>query len=320
MSTRRFLIILALVAAFAVCIPFDSKVTPLMVKGITTSAPFAMVGDSVITHASRCESDQRSIPRMLADEIGQRVLDLSFPGQSLDESVSLAMTALRNPRLRTVVFPVSATALQEWDTDAIRNYALARLIGPNLRLTGLAERAASPDRFSGAPFHEDAEFDYDGKHYPGYDGIKASYFDNEMALMRCPENDGADLKFVAAIYYHAYPEYPMLQDNVTLLSSLGAEAARLQKSLVIVVLPINYELMERLAVRDVAVLPERTAAVVAAFQAGGLNVLDLSAIASDSDFADRWCGCGHMLSAGRSKVANQIAHGLPHAVRAIAAH
>jgi len=319
MSKGRFLLILALVAAFALCIPFDRNVTPLLAKALTTSATVSIAGNSVLGHVSKCDQDTRSIPRMLADDIHQPVLDLSFGGQSIDEEATLAMAALRNPRIETVVFPISIFELVEWDTEPVRIYALSRLIGPKLHAASLAERAASPGRFSGASHHSEAAFDYNGQHYPDYDHAKTMFFDQEKALMPCPENDGADARLITASYHHGYLEYPILRDDMALISSLGKEATRLGKSMWFVVLPIDYQLLEKLDGPSATLLRGRATALVAALGADGLNVIDLSASVPNGDFADRWCACGHLLAPGRADVAGRIAQSLSNAARASAA-
>lgn len=319
MSKRRFLIILALVAAFALCVPLDAKITPLLAKVLASSATVSIAGNSVLSHVSKCDQDSRSLPRMLADDIRRPVLDLSFPGQSIEEEATLAMASLRNRKIRTVVFPISLFELVDWDTEPVRIYVLSRLIGPKLHAAGLTERAASAGRFSGESHHTEAAFDYNGQHYPDYAHVKAAYFDQEKALMPCPENDGTDVKFITALYHHDYVEYPILRDDMGLISSLGKEAIRLRKSLRFVILPIDYELLEKLDDPSATLLRARVAELTAALGADGLEVIDLSASVPNGAFADRWCACGHLLAPGRAEVARRIAQHLSNSAPAIAA-
>ena len=320
MAKSRFLLVLILVAAVALCIPYDPKVTPLLITGRLNAATISVTGNSVLSHISKCDQDGRSLVTMMANETGQAILDLSFSGQSLSESANLAAVSLKNPHIQTVLFPISLFELTAWDTDQVRAYGLFRLINPELLAASFMERARSPNRFSGAEEPLDGPFDYRGKHYPDYRLIKTAYFNREKAAMPCPENDGADLEFVRANYHHMVFERDPDQRVLPLIASLGKDANQRAKSLVVIILPIDVELMTRLGLPDASALQEKIAGLVQTLAADGVTVIDLSASLHNSDFADRWCACGHLVDSGRLAVAQAVGRRLRDQPREFAAH
>jgi len=317
MTKSQFLVALALVVAVAVCVPFDLKQTPLLAEALTRGNKISITGNSVLSHTSRCDQDSRSLVSILANDLRQPVLDLSFNGQSLSEAANFAAVSLKNPHIQTVIFPVSLFEFVDWDTDPIRTYALFRLLNPDLDAASLAERAQSPGRFSGQESGLHAAFDYDGIHYPDYDGIKQHYMSYERDMMRCPENDGANLKFTAASYHHLLMQFPILDKPLSLVSSLGKDAAQRRKSLVVVILPIDFELFAKLGVPGLEALHAKVDHVVQTLGTDGLNVIDLSASLHNNDFADRWCACGHLLETGRQLTAERIVQRIPDSTRNI---
>jgi hypothetical protein len=320
MVKSHFLVTFALVAVVTFCLPIDAKRTPLLAKALVSSPKVSVVGNSVLSHTSKCDQDGRSLVGMLANDLRQPILDLSFRGQSLSEATNLAAASLKNPHIQTVILPVSLFELVEWDTDPIRTYALFKLINPALDAASLVERMKSPGRFSGEASGLEAAFDYNGIHYPDYDGIKLQYFNYERDVMHCPENDGANLKFVAANYHHLFFEFPILDKDLSLISSVGQAAARRGKSLLVVILPIDYELIAKLSIPGINGLHEKVNRVVQILRGTGLNVVDLSATLPDSDFADRWCACGHLLETGRIGTAEKIVQHISKPAQDVAAY
>jgi hypothetical protein len=319
MSKRWFVLILAVVAVITLCAPFDPKLASLMLRAWSTSAPVSIVGNSVLSHASRCDSDPRTLPQMLAADIGQSVLDISFPGQLLDPAVNLAAIALRNPHTRTVVVPVSLFELIQWDGLSWRDYMLFRLINPAIAARSLRARLLGPDDIATShPLY--SAFTYAGKDYPDYNLLKATYLGPESTTMPCPENDGVNRNFIAANYYHTYFEFPLASGSVKMLASLGEEARRRGRSLLVVLMPIDEELIAQLGVAGAASLQGTVTQALDALTSRGLHVLDLSSSVANADFADRWCACGHLLDDGRVAVAQRIGHQLMDSARTIAAH
>ncbi len=319
MSKCRFVVILGVMAGLVLCTPFDPKLTPLVIRAFSTSAPVSIVGNSVMSHTSRCDSDLRTLPQMLAADIGHPVLDLSFPGQSFDETVNLAAIALRNPRSTAVVVPLSLFELIEWDDLSWRAYMMFRLINPSIAARSLRARLLGPEEIATSrPI--DAAYSYGGTDYPDYGLLKTIYLTPENAAMSCPENDGVNRKFIAANYHHQYFEYPVAAGSLALLDSLGKEAKRRERSVLVVLMPIDQEMITRLDVAGSADLQQKIARTVDDLTSRGLHVLDLSASVGNADFADRWCACGHLLEGGRLAVAARIGEVLTGSGRAIAAH
>jgi hypothetical protein len=320
MTKSQFLLAFALVVAVAVCVPFDLKQTPLLAEALTSESKISVIGNSVLSHTSRCDQDSRSLVSMLSDGLRQPVLDLSFNGQSLSEAANFAAASLKNPHIHTVLFPVSLFEFVDWDTDPIRTYALFRLLNPDLDAASLAERMESPGRFSGQESELHAAFDYDGIHYPDYNGIKQHYMSYERDMMRCPENDGANLKFTAASYHHLLMQFPILDKPLSLVSSLGKDAAQRRKSLLVVILPIDFELIAKLGVPGLDALHTKVDHVVQTLSSDGLKVVDLSASLHNNDFADHWCACGHLVETGRQLTAERIIQRIPDMTQNVAVY
>ena len=320
MAKSQFLVVFAIVVAVAVCVPFDLKQTPLLAEALTGRNKVSIIGNSVLSHTSRCDRDSRSLVSILADDLRQPVLDLSFNGQSLSEAANFAAASLKNPHIQTVIFPVSLFEFVDWDTDPIRTYALFKLLNPDLDAASLTERVLSPGRFSGQESSLHAAFDYDGIHYPDYDGIKQRYMSYERDMMRCPEDNGVNLNFVAASYHHILMQFPILDKPLSLVSSLGKDAAQRRKSLVVVILPIDFELIAKLGVPDLNALRTKVDHVVQTLSADGLRVVDLSASLHNNDFADRWCACGHLVETGRQLTAEKIVQHMPDLTQNVAVY
>lgn len=302
-------IVLFVVAAVLAFVAPGREIVPLA-KSRLNGAHVMVLGNSAITHRSKCDSDQRTIPAMMADESGFTVTDLSTPGQLIDQSVNIAGAGLSNPNLRRIVLTFSLFDLADYDTTPLQEALLHRTWNRQLTQSNLLERvtaqgSAMPLLVGRTPGSR-AAFEYKSEHYPEYEGIKRNYFVREKAAMKCPEHDGYDPKFVEAFHAFQYTRLPMHSQLVTLIGRLEREARRSGVKLDVALLPINVELMARMEPALVADLKVRVARVSRALEQQGVTLTDLSAIASNDEFADRWCACGHLLSAGRLKVARQL--------------
>ena len=78
--------------------------------------------------------------------------------------------------------------------------------------------------------------------------------------------------------------------------------------------------MAQLGLPDTRALQGDIAGLVQTLAADGVTAMDLSASLPNSDFADRWCACGHLLDTGRVAVAQSVGRRLRDHPRELAAH
>jgi hypothetical protein len=271
----------------------------------------AISGNSVLTHASRCDPKAATVAELLAsDHMARPVLDMSFGGQVLDETVHYAALALRRAQITDVVAMISLFSLNDWNPLDLRRLILFKAIDPAESVQSVGDRFRSAFTLEANTPPALAAFDYRGQHYPSYDEIKARYFAAEKDRMPCPEDDGGDRNFIEAYYNHSYLGGPILEQNLAMLQGLGRDAAARGKRLHIVLLPIDYGLIESMQGDMADQIRQRAATVVTRLQQEGLSVVDLSGQVASSNFADRWCACGHLLLQGREQVSAATADAL----------
>ena len=88
-------ILLFLAAAILVFLAPSPRDTLPLLQGARSAADTVIVGNYAPSHRSRCDDDQRTVAMMMSDLQQSPVLDLSSPGQLVDESVNIAGLALQ---------------------------------------------------------------------------------------------------------------------------------------------------------------------------------------------------------------------------------
>jgi hypothetical protein len=273
-----------------------------VLRALFTKAELVVVGNSIIDHVSRCDVDRRSIAEEVSVATGRTVSDISYGGQSIEESANVAAVALRNPDVGAIVVGIAPGALQAWGELPVQDQLFYRLVNRPLV-------AAPPWSKLGAGVISEYQkpFAYKGVQYPDYAGIKKIFYEAESKAMGCPETDGRDRTFVEANYFHNYLTYPVRDDNVVLLGSLSRYASRRDKDVVVIILPVDYQALGGFDRAWPDELRQGTRGAVSALRTAGVAVVDLSEAASNDMFADRWCACGHLLETGRAVVADAVA-------------
>jgi hypothetical protein len=275
-------------------------------KTLRSRADVAMVGNSVMSHASKCDARSEGIAALLAERRGRDVLDLSIPGQLPEEELNLAALALRNPGVRQIVVPMSLADLGDWDTLSLQALLFWRSVNPALPGPSLWGRVG-PYLLTGPPIASREGFNWEGMKaevgHPGYDAIK-EHFTLEKQKMGCPENDGFDADFNRAYYENQYVQLPIRRENLDVMGAFASQARARGVRVIWPFLPINLELMQRLQPSAAAAARARVKQLIAALATRDIRVLDLSELVPNDEFADRWCACGHLLLAGRQRVAN----------------
>lgn len=305
-SARRFLLIAAAAAVVVYLCPFGNKTDlALGERAMTTADAVVIVGNSVVDHVSQCDAVASPIPSLVGELAGARVADLSASGQLLEESIAYAGIALRNRSVKTVVMLVAYYSLaDEWEPTMQRAAFLDVWSGISpFALDEVFERSGG---FNGEELRFHDAFVYRGERYPDYSELKAAYFERELAAETCPEGNGVDSGFIDAYYHHAYLGAPINEQNVLAIGRLAARAGRDGKQVVVVLMPIDYQLMGTLDPAMVGAIESRVHSAVADIARLGVRVVDLSQLLPNQSFADRWCACGHLLQSGRETVTKAI--------------
>lgn len=305
-SALRFLVVAAVAAVVVYLCPFGNKTDfSLGGRAMTTPAAVVIVGNSVVDHVSQCDTVASSIPSLVGELAGVRVADLSASGQLLKESIVYAGIALRNRSVKTVVMLVAYYSLaDEWEPTMQRAAFLDVWSGISpFALDEVFERSGG---FNGEALRFHAAFVYRGKKYPDYSELKAAYFERELAAETCPEGNGIDSGFVAAYYHHSYLGAPISERNVLAIGRLAAAARRDGKQVVVVMMPIDYQLMGTFDPAMVGPIKSGVHSAVADIAGLGVGVVNLSQLLPNQSFSDRWCACGHLVQSGRETVTRAI--------------
>ena len=308
MKAAAFIATSLIVAAAVFLFPISRRRDLNLLIGIARNkAPLVITGNSAAVTASRCDSSASNILELLSAKLHRDHLNLAFPGQTLTESANLAGLAMRTAATTDVIALVSYFELQDWDNLDLQQYVFYRLANPSLHAEPLLGRLLSGRAVIGAPHLRTQPFEYEGQKYENYDLLSGTLFEAERNAMPCPENDGLNQDFVTAYYYQQYQHYPPNLQNVELLASLGRVAIAAGKRLWIVIMPIDYQLLDRLGPSAADLVQQRSLDVVRSLRGRGLTVVDLSESLGNAAFGDRWCACGHLQLTGREAVAAALA-------------
>jgi hypothetical protein len=282
----------------------------LAARALRTQAPIAIAGNSSIAHVSKCDSDGRTLLEMIQDQTAEKTEGLNYNGQSFDDSIQFTSAALQNQKIKSVIVLFSLAGLQQWDQGSLQRYLFFKLLNPSLQEATLRSRVFSPAILNGEASEGFLSFRYKGVEYPEYKQMLATYFERESEDMPCPERDGKDLRFIEAYYDHNYLRYPLRAENFDLLASMAEEASRRGKQFLLVIAPIDFDLMNQLNPEMAASVRAKEGLVFQVLKRRKVNVLDLGDALRNEDFADRYCACGHMVESGRRKAAQAIADAL----------
>jgi hypothetical protein len=247
---------------------------------------------------------------MIQDQTAEKTEGLNYNGQSFDDSIQFTSAALQNQKIKSVIVLFSLAGLQQWDQGSLQRYLFFKLLNPSLQEATLRSRVFSPAILNGEASEGFLSFRYKGVEYPEYKQMLATYFERESEDMPCPERDGKDLRFIEAYYDHNYLRYPLRAENFDLLASMAEEASRRGKQFLLVIAPIDFDLMNQLNPEMAASVRAKEGLVFQVLKRRKVNVLDLGDALRNEDFADRYCACGHMVESGRRKAAQAIADAL----------
>jgi hypothetical protein len=265
----------------------------------------AVFGNSVIDALSRCDRDRRTLLEMIADASSRHSIDLSYGGQTISEELNLSSAALRAPGIDELVVFISTTSLADYDAIDLRSALFFRLFGTPLFSNDFLARLSRGVGLTGV-VHRFEPFEYKGRSYPDYDGVKNRYFVKERQYTACPERQGEDLGFIEAYYYRNLAEPNIWQQNVIDLSILAKDALDRRKRLVFVLSPINFGDMEALDPELAKAARRRRDQVLALADANNISIIDATEVAQADDFADRYCACGHLNERGRAALIDAI--------------
>ncbi|WP_428152570.1 hypothetical protein [Brevundimonas sp.] len=305
-GSRQLWLVLLMAASFAVVFLFPAprqRVGTVAFAAATAhDAQVAVVGNSVVTHVSKCDADRRAIPAMLQDALASEVVDLSYGGEPLAESINYAAIALQQPRIRTVVLYLGQGSLANPDPNDWQTTAFFGLVAGPLRVNDLSARLSRGTGITPGAATARLPFRYEGVDYPGYDQIQMTWFADEKARQGCPETLGHDRRFIEANFWtnlvRPQPYWPLLED----IGDLQRQADARGKRLVVLFLPNDMAGLRTLDAGLAAQVDARRAEIVRRAAAFGVAVTEIAPFSPDQ-FADRWCACGHLSQSGRLAVA-----------------
>lgn len=303
---RRRWLVLLLAASFAVVFLFPvprQRVGTVAFAAMTVRhADVAVVGNSVVTHVSKCDADRRDIPEMLEHALASEVVDLSYGGEPLAESINYAAIALQQARITTVVLYLGQGSLANPDPNDWQTTAFFGLVAGPLRVNDLRARLSRGTGIAPGAATARLPFRYKGIDYPSYDRIQMTWFADEKARQGCPETLGHDRRFIEANFWtnlvRPEPFWPLLQDIGDLQRQAGARGKRL----VVILLPNDRAGLRTLHAGLAAEVDARRAEIIRRAAASGVEVHEIGPFSPDQ-FADRWCACGHLSQSGRLAIA-----------------
>ena len=303
-SRRRWLVLL-MAASFCVVFLFPSprqRVGEVTLAALGAGdAELAVVGNSVVTHVSKCDADRRDIPAMLQDTLESEVVDLSYGGEPLAESINYAAIALQQARIRTVVLYLGQGSLANPDPNDLQTTAFFGLVAGPFRVNDLGARLSRGTGLMPGAATARLPFRYEGIDYPAYDKIQMTYCADEKARQGCPETLGHDLRFIEANFWtnlvRPEPFWPLLED----IGDLQRQATARGKRLVVIFLPNDMTGLRTLDAGLAAQVDARRAEIVQRAASIGVSMTEIGPFGPDQ-FADRWCACGHLSQSGRHAV------------------
>jgi hypothetical protein len=276
-----------------------------------TPDSLVVVGNSVVDHVSRCDADRRTIPEMLRD-VGRRpVIDMSYGGQNLEESLGYAWQAVNKGGRGPLVFFVSSFAFNFAAAQDLRSELLLRGAGGALRGPSLLARFAEGVYIAPRPPVTLSSYTYRGKTYPTYEAIKETYFSRERQHMGCPETLGIDSTFIESNYWNNYARSERQAIYVDEFEWLARATSLERRPFLVVLLPVDGEDLSHLNPELAQQIRQRADDVSRALRVRHVPLLDMSAAESADRFADRWCACGHLGETGREDVVRRALASLP---------
>ena len=308
----RYTLVLFLGILATVLFPFPmDEATPIIRQAVQRSAPTMILGSSGIDESSRCESDRRSIPTMVSDQLGEPVIDASRNGLTVEAAVNIAAVVEKYRAIKNVVLAAGWVDLLETDAMSTHDTLAFRELNPELSFDKPQDYYHGLQSLFARYQHIDQPFTFRGVNYRG---DVPGLFESEAKQRTCPENDGHNMVAIAANYYHLNVEYAPSPSLARLIVSLNRHLQAEQRAAVFVLLPLNLEYMGRIDSAGPGLIRQRRDALVAELRTGGVRVVDLLETLPSSDFIDRWCACTHYSAQGRMEIASQIA-GLVNSVK-----
>ena len=264
----------------------------VLVRLLYQDSDTVLLGNSVNLHISKCDADRRNIGEFMASG-GTKALDLSRPGSDLSSMMRYARLAAAFRSVEVVLIPLNAAG--SFLHGAESPYGVAEIVA------ALGEEIHAP-----AKTHSDALY-YKGVKYGEYSDYANVYFPVESSRMQCPETLGFDKKFIEFIYWNYFGRQEEGVDEFPAFISFQRELSDKGVTVIVVLMPQNLDAIRLLNGNEVheRVL-SRIEARKAGLQAKGVQFIDLSSTLRAEDFADQWCGCGHLNERGRAFVARNV--------------
>jgi hypothetical protein len=264
----------------------------VLVRLLYQNSNTVLLGNSVNLHVSKCDTDRRNIGEFMASG-GIKALDLSRPGSDLSSMMRYARLAAGFRSVDVVVIPLNAAG--SFLHGAGSPYGVAEIIA-----------ALSEEIYPPAKKPSDALY-YKGVKYGVYSDYANVYFPIESSRMQCPETLGFDKKFIEFIYWSYFGRQEEVADEFAAFISFQRELSNKGVTVIAVLMPQNLEAIRLVNGREAH---ERVLSRIKSrktwLQGKEIQFLDLSNALPAEDFADQWCGCGHLNERGRAFVARNV--------------
>ncbi len=307
----RFVLLIAAIlvlGAMLFLFPLPNKTDQLQAaKTAMLGDGLGIVGNSVASHVSNCDTDQRPLATMVAMTANRTESNLGFPGQSLDQAINLAALAVANPKIEKVVVLVSLAQFEYNRRQDLRSDMFFRLTAGDYRINDIWARLRRLEPITSGFVRQEDPFTYGGKSYPDYNGVKQRYMLPEREAMRCPETLGQDRAFIEALYWNYYLREPLDSSYMVDLTTLAGRSRAETKPILFVLMPIDLQDVTDLNPALAAAIRTRRDLLLDMSREASLPMLDLSESLPASSFADRWCGCGHLVDSGRRALSARVA-------------
>lgn len=306
-----YVAIVIVVGVIAVILPNPSRAVRVSaLAAIGSSSDIAVLGPSVVRHTSICDRDSRQLPDMLADSSGGTVTDLSYPGEPFTVAVYLAALEATYGRSTDIVLVTTYDGFVEWPTLPYRETLFFALLNPSFGAPIDLGWAGAWQGLLDRPHASNLGFEYDGVVYPNQRGIHAKWFEAEKAQQTCPETVTHDWTYLKAYTWFLRIQSEPHPAMLSIVAALNAHVSARGKTLHVVMLPVNYELLGGFDPSWPTLVRERERWKREALTRLGIKVLDLSELSPAEDFSTVWCACTHFNETGRRKVAEAIARHL----------
>jgi hypothetical protein len=289
---------------------FEREHIDIAKKIANNQDPVLYFGNSISNAKSHCDNDKRNLPKILADEVGLPVLDVSKGGMTISEFYDFAKFLDKDNKPSVVIIPITdfRDGTLSLPTFPGSNQLVARGMVISIG-TG-----TTPYYWPsvGSMFKSEESLTYKGRYYGTYSELKQNFMSLERDQKTCPESQGVDLSFVEFMHWKNFGrgnEFYEIDDRA--FKAFMSSLASLDIQALFYLTPVNYEVIKK--INDPEVFSNLNNAIFKIneyMKENKINYIDLSYSLTSESFSDVYCACGHLGETGRQQVASALARSL----------